>query len=235
MSQKPRQKISVSGSGVNDPNFLLASFATSDSVVTTKTTFLNDGTAPDDGGSIVSITPGGTTADVAAGDITVVGTVREFKGPESTDFEDVVTTELVAIAENASAAVFTARPFKTVTSVTIPIQDGTAATYEVGIAKDVAAVFRINSTRSQGNELWGVSLAMAVLPTTSENFTVTLDATAGAAYDHLVSSLDLDTLDVASVFREFDSGIFLDPGDKLFAHFPNTEAKAWGLQITLGV
>ncbi len=233
MAIKPREKISLSGSGIEDPNAFLTSFATSDSVVTTKTTLLLDGIAPDDPGNIVTITPGGTTADVKAGDIIVVGTVREFFSEDETLFVDVETTELVAILDNASTKVFTTRPFKTVTSITIPIQDGASATYEVGIGEEVAAVILIpEGTR---RELWDVSLTMAVKPTTSEDFTVTLDAAAGATYDHPLYTADLDTLDVASVNNHFDGGIYLESLDRLFLHFLNTEGEAWASQVTIGV
>lgn len=70
----------------------------------------------------VTVTPGGTTADVAAGDIVVVGT----------DIYGAALTESISIAANASSAVSGTKAFATLTSVTFPIQDGAGATYTIG-------------------------------------------------------------------------------------------------------
>ena len=70
----------------------------------------------------ITILPGGTTTDVAAGNITVDGT----------NINDEVITEDVAILANATTAVETVKAFKTVTKVTFPIQDGAGAVYDVG-------------------------------------------------------------------------------------------------------
>lgn len=67
------------------------------------------------------ITPGGTTADVAASSVTITGTNVEGK----------VITEDFAFAANAVAATTGNKAFKTVTGISIPIQDGDAATFAV--------------------------------------------------------------------------------------------------------
>lgn len=92
--------------------------ATSSSTTTVVTSF----SAQPDFARRIIVTPGGTTADVPAGDVTVVGT--NIRG-------DVIS-EALTFAANASAALTTNKAFKTVTSVTFPIQDGSAATYNIG-------------------------------------------------------------------------------------------------------
>src|SRR6266496_4292861 len=92
--------------------------ATSATVTTTVTTF----TAQPDFPRNIVITPGGTTADVPAGDVVVTGT----------NIRDEVITESFTFAANATAATTGAKAFKTVTSILYPIQDGAAATYDVG-------------------------------------------------------------------------------------------------------
>src|SRR5690606_22496243 len=67
--------------------------------------------------------PGGTTADVAAGNIVVEG--LDAAGNE--------ISEDVAIAANATASVTTTRAFASITSITFPQQDGTGATFNVGV------------------------------------------------------------------------------------------------------
>lgn len=104
---------------VPDVDYYATATATSNSAVTTVTTFLQ--TAPDYPRN-VTVTPGGTTADVAAGNILVNGT----------DIYDQVIQDSIAIAANASTIVTGVKAFKTITSVVFPIQDGAAATYTIG-------------------------------------------------------------------------------------------------------
>lgn len=92
--------------------------ATSDSVATTVTEF----DAQPDFPRNVTITPGGTTTDVAAGNYVITGT----------NIRDEVITETIAIAANASTLQAGAKAFKTITSILFPIQDGAAATFDVG-------------------------------------------------------------------------------------------------------
>lgn len=103
-----------------DPDRVLNDQATSSSVITTVTSFVAQPDFPRN----VTITPGGTTADVPAGDITVTGT----------NIRDEVITEALTLAANASTLKAGLKAFKTVTSIVFPIQDGAAATYDVGIA-----------------------------------------------------------------------------------------------------
>jgi len=102
-----------------DADRILNDQATSSSVVTVVTSYL----AQPDFARKVSITPGGTTADVPAGDVTIVGT----------NIRDEAITDVITFAANATAVGSTLKAFKTVTSITFPVQDGAAATYDVGV------------------------------------------------------------------------------------------------------
>jgi hypothetical protein len=93
--------------------------ATSASVVTTVTSF----TAQPDFARKIRVTPGGTTADVPTGDVTITGT----------NIRDEVITDVCTFAANDTAAQDTLKAFKTVTSVVFPIQDGAGATYGIGV------------------------------------------------------------------------------------------------------
>lgn len=101
-----------------DAGLILNDQATSSSVVTTVTSFLAQ---PDFPRNIV-ITPGGTTTDVPAGDITVTGT----------NIRGEVISETFTLTANQSAAETGSKAFASVTSIVFPIQDGAAATYDVG-------------------------------------------------------------------------------------------------------
>lgn len=93
--------------------------ATSASVVTNFTTF----SAQPDFARKASITPGGTTADVAAGSYVLTGT----------DIRDQVITDTLTFSANDTVKQVSLKAFKTVTNVLLPIQDGAGATFSVGV------------------------------------------------------------------------------------------------------
>lgn len=93
--------------------------ATSASAITTVSSFTLQPDVP----RTIGITPGGTTADVPAGDVTVNGT--NIRGETISD--------TITFAANASTIGSTTKAFKTVTSVVFPIQDGAGATYDIGV------------------------------------------------------------------------------------------------------
>ena len=129
--------------------------ATSNTVTTTVSTF----DAQPDFARCISVDPGGTTADVPAGDVTVNGT----------NIRGEVISDTITFAANATAALATTKAFKTVTSVVFPIQDGAAATYDIGYT-DALGLDRCMS----GNEVLAVTMD-GVYETTRP--TVTANAT----------------------------------------------------------
>lgn len=92
--------------------------ATSNSVITTVTAFDSQ---PDFARKII-VTPGGTTNDVSAGNVVITGT----------NIRNEIITDSLAFAANATAGTVSAKAFKTITSIVFPIQDGAAATFDVG-------------------------------------------------------------------------------------------------------
>ncbi len=75
----------------------------------------------------LTVTPGATTTDVAAGDVVV----------EGLNFADEAISESFAFLENASTATAGTAAFKKVTKITFPKQDGTGATFDVGWADKI--------------------------------------------------------------------------------------------------
>lgn len=73
----------------------------------------------------LTVTPGGTTADVAAGDVVITGT----------NFANEVISESFTFLANATDAVTGALAFKTVTSILVHQQDGAAATFTIGFGE----------------------------------------------------------------------------------------------------
>lgn len=98
---------------------LVKAEATDSVSITTVSTFL---TTIDFARNII-VTPGGTTADVKAGDVTVVGT--NIRGDS--------ITETIAIIANQSTASNGLFAFATIVSVSIVAQDDDAATYDIGV------------------------------------------------------------------------------------------------------
>jgi hypothetical protein len=88
------------------------------------TTVVSSFTLQPDFARKIRVTPGGTTADVPTGDVTIVGT----------NIRDEALTDTVTFAANDTGAQDTTKAFKTVTSVTFPIQDGASATYGIGVS-----------------------------------------------------------------------------------------------------
>ena len=73
----------------------------------------------------ITVTPGGTTGDVKAGKVIITGTNIAGK----------VITEEFEFSDDASAAKVGAKAFKTVTSIYIPAQDGTSASFTIGFGE----------------------------------------------------------------------------------------------------
>jgi hypothetical protein len=102
-----------------DVDRILDGQATSDSAITTVTSFL----AQPDFARKITVLPLGTTASVPAGDVTITGT----------NIRNEVISEAVTFAANATTEQVTTKAFKTITSIVFPIQDGAGATYDVGV------------------------------------------------------------------------------------------------------
>ena len=98
-----------------------AAITGSASAVTTVTTAITSPPYPRN----LIITPGGTTGDVAACNITVTGT----------NIADELITEDFAFLANATGATTGTKAFKTVTGISIPQQDGAGATFTVGFGE----------------------------------------------------------------------------------------------------
>lgn len=86
----------------------------------------------------LTITAGGTTNDIAAGNVTITGTNVEGK----------VISETFALADNQTGTVTGNKAFKTVTSVVFPAADGTGATIAVGYGSKLGLNHRLVPDRS---------------------------------------------------------------------------------------
>ncbi|MCK9569607.1 hypothetical protein M0R72_11760 [Candidatus Pacearchaeota archaeon] len=102
-----------------DDDQLKAATATSASVVTNITTFLAQPDVP----RAIRLTLGGTAGDIKACNITITGV----------DAAGDALTENIAITADTAGVYDGAKAFKTVSSVSIPAQDGAGVTVKVGV------------------------------------------------------------------------------------------------------
>lgn len=126
-TQQMIEKRTVTTPVLADVNRLKLNQASSSSVTTTVTTFL----AQPDVCRNITVTPGGTTASVPAGDVVVTGT----------NIFGATITENLAFLADASTVTAGLKAFCTVSSVLIPVQDGAGATYNIGVG-DVLGLHR---------------------------------------------------------------------------------------------
>lgn len=124
--------------------------------ITTVTTF----TAQPDFARQITMLPGGTTTDVKAGNYVITGT----------NIRNEVISDTLVFADNATVAQTSVKAFKTVTSIVYPVQDGTAATFAVGI-NDALGLDRCMNA----NEVILVTVSAGAFETTRP--TVTFHAT----------------------------------------------------------
>ena len=81
--------------------------------------------------------------------------------------------------------------------------------------------------------LMSVSLNLNVAGTTSNDFTITLDANAGADYDVLLYTADLATAGVTDLVWMPDEPLYLEGGDAVDVAWANSELRTYGVQITM--
>jgi len=80
-----------------------------------------------------------------------------------------------------------------------------------------------------GFELIDVRIHVGVAPTTSENFTITLDSDTGATYNALIYSRDMAT--VTDIVWTPEETLKFAPGDSLDFAWNNSDTKTYGLEI----
>ena len=81
--------------------------------------------------------------------------------------------------------------------------------------------------------LWVSLESVHAAPTTSENFTITLNHATAAAYDTLLYSLDLSTGSTVDLAWFLDEPLYLLPDDSLDIAYTNTDTGTYGLSVVL--
>lgn len=104
---------------------------------------------------VISITPTGTTADIAAGVVEVHGTNVEGK----------TISEEFTLTANQSTTVTGTKAFKEVTSIDYPPQDGASATLDVGYGDALGVNHRLYQNQTTVKVYTSTSVASRIPPT----------------------------------------------------------------------
>lgn len=80
-------------------------------------------------------------------------------------------------------------------------------------------------------QLLSVSLHLSAAPTTSENFTITLDSGQGPEYDTLLYSLNLSTGSTVNLVWQPDAPFYLFDHDAVDVKYANTDAGVYGVTL----
>lgn len=84
-----------------------------------------------------------------------------------------------------------------------------------------------------GNErVLSVTLHFNTAPTTSQSFTITLDANDGASYDTLLFSIDPSASSITDLVWFPDGDLVCEDGDAIDLAYTNTDGRTYGVQIT---
>ena len=77
-----------------------------------------------------------------------------------------------------------------------------------------------------------ITLHLSAAPTTSQDFTITLNASDGAAYDTLLYGLDLSLSSVTDlVYTPDDGPLLCEAGDSIDVAWLNGDGRTFGLRI----
>lgn len=80
-------------------------------------------------------------------------------------------------------------------------------------------------------QLLAVRLHMSAAPTTSQDFTVTLDAEDGSAYDTILYKRDLSVGSVTDLYVPFGEEYIFESGDEIDVAYANDDTGTYGLAI----
>jgi hypothetical protein len=103
-----------------------------------------------------------------------------------------------------------------------------------------AAIAHSFTATGRGNHVKHITLKFAVKPTSSEAYTITKNAAAGAGYDTLLYTLDISGESAAADGGFYlvwtgpgddDKGYDLAPGDSIDIAYTNTDTETYGSEI----
>lgn len=113
--------------------------------------------------------------------------------------------------------------------------DGTVAVSVTPVVTNATGTGAISVTYAPGTAFWlhSVTCRLSAAPTTSEDFTITLDASDGVTYDVLLDSVDPSTISNGNhIAWAPDGGTYLcEAGDSIGVAFAGSDGLTYGLRI----
>lgn len=95
--------------------------------------------------------------------------------------------------------------------------------------------FDVDVPVSMSYRLISVSCNFDTAPVSAENFTITLDAHAGAVYDVRLYTVDPSAGAISDIFWQPDEELMLEGQDQIEVRYDNTDVRLYGLQVTMKV
>lgn len=128
---------------------------------------------------------------------------------------------IVPVDESAAAAITAAAlPANLIGTIVVVSATGAAA-----IAATTASTKRFR--------LIAVTCHLDAAPTTSEAFSVTLDALDGAGYDTTLFSVDPSLVSATDIVYTPDEALIFEAGDQVAVAYTNTDTGTYGLRIVI--
>ncbi|KKN24888.1 hypothetical protein LCGC14_0890380 [marine sediment metagenome] len=210
----PKSKTAILYKGINDADYFLNDQATSATLITEvfKASFL---ASLDPMIGKVVVTPGGTTLDVPAGDITV----------EGEDLEGNAITDTLTLTANQATAEEGVLVFRRVNKIAFPVQDGAAATYDFGLIPDMDILIGFENHR-----LVETRATFGANPTTVENLVATMEYPGDTVHNFILST---DAVNAVPEVRKTAINVDGLPGFKLHWVWADTDDVAWGFVAVL--
>jgi len=96
-----------------------------------------------------------------------------------------------------------------------------------------AAAIAATTASTKRFRLIAVTCHLDAGPTTSENFTVTLDALDGAAYDTVLLAIDPSLVAAQDIVYIPDEALIVEAGDQVAVAYANTDTGTYGVRIVI--
>jgi hypothetical protein len=152
------------------------------------------------------------TADTAA-----------YKVMTSTTGGGTTVTESVNLAKYGGSAVSSTNP--------VYVKEVSAGTDVVVLNATGAAAISSTTAVAAEFKLMAITCHFSAAPTTSENFVIKLDATAGAAYDTTLYSVNPSLSAATDIAYIPDGELKFKANDEVVVTFTNTNARTYGLSV----
>lgn len=98
---------------------------------------------------------------------------------------------------------------------------------------DGVAAIGATLTYGQKFRLLKMELHIDTAPTTSQDFTITLDSKRSSRYDNVIYKRDLSVGSVTDILYHFSDKDVYDAGDEIDIAYTNTDARTWGIRVAV--